>query len=85
MAEHYDLHTQQRAIEYEFMPSAFVALENLDMDNSKDEVKDKKHGCDGYVRYHIWGSTKSRMCGCVWRPSSSLLTLRKVSSLRLLQ
>jgi hypothetical protein len=33
------------------MPASLVRLENFDMDNSKDEIQDKKDCCDGHIRY----------------------------------
>jgi len=47
-------HTQDCAIEDELVSTAFVGFEDLDMDNTKDEVQDQKHCRDGRIRYYGW-------------------------------
>ena len=36
------------------MPSAFIALENLDVDNTEEEVEDQKDSCDRDIRDKVW-------------------------------
>lgn len=57
------------------MPSAFVAFQNLDMYNTKSQIENEEHNCDGNIWNHIWCSSEARVCWCIWRASPALLAL----------
>jgi hypothetical protein len=45
------------------VPSAFVALKDLDVDNTEEKVEDQKDSCNGDIRYHVWKAAQSRIFG----------------------
>jgi hypothetical protein len=46
--------TKYRTIEYELMPTVLVALEDLDMDHTEDEVDHKEDHRNRYIRHEGW-------------------------------
>jgi hypothetical protein len=46
-----DRHTKYRAIEDELVPTVLIALEDLDMDHTKDEVENKKDHSNRHIRH----------------------------------
>jgi hypothetical protein len=65
-------HTEYSAIEYEFVPAMLVPLEDLDVDDTKDEVEDKKNNRKWHVRHNRWCSTQAGIQRRVRRTSSTL-------------
>jgi hypothetical protein len=44
-------HTKYRTIEDELVPTVLVALEDLDVDHTEDEVENEKDHRDWYIRH----------------------------------
>jgi hypothetical protein len=64
--------TEYSAIEDEFVPAMLVALEDLDVNDTKDQVEYEKDDGDRYVRHNRRCSTQAGVDRRIWRALSSL-------------
>jgi hypothetical protein len=65
-----EIHTKYSAIEYEFVAAMFVALEDLDVNYTKDEVEYQKDDGKWHVRHKHRCSTQTGVAGRIRRTSS---------------
>lgn len=49
------------------MPSSLVGLENLDMDDTEDEIQQQEDSRDWNIGYDIWTATQSMIARRIWR------------------
>jgi hypothetical protein len=66
------VHTEYSAIEYELVPAMLVTLEDLDVDDTKDEIEDKKNDREWHVRNDPRCATQASILRCVRRTLSGL-------------
>lgn len=58
------------------MPSALITLEDLDMNDTEDEIKNQEDNSDRNIRDDIREAPQSCIHRCIWRTSTVLLILR---------
>jgi len=59
--------TENGAIEDKLVPAAFVCLEDLDMDDTEDEIEYQEDRSDGYIRYNFWVTTEALIARSIRR------------------
>jgi hypothetical protein len=61
------MHTKYCAIEEKFVSTAFVGLQDLDMNDAEDKIQDEKDCSYRYIRYDCWIATKALISRRIWR------------------
>lgn len=59
--------TENGAIENKLVPAALVCLEDLDVDDTEDEIEHQENHSDGYIRYDFWVTSEALIARSIRR------------------